>query len=118
MLIVTDILRTQGKCQSADNGLFFPEKYSEAECLEAAQALYCNDCPVAELCDGYAVVHKEWGIWGGRNVRDRDRLSPIRRLRIIRRYRQLYSELSRPPQVEQPSVFSPSAPPLTYADPT
>lgn len=26
---------------------------------------YCTDCPVRSLCNTYAIVHKETGIWGG-----------------------------------------------------
>jgi hypothetical protein len=38
---------------------------------------YCTDCPVKGLCNTYAIVHSEWGIWGGTNEKDRKDLSSI-----------------------------------------
>jgi hypothetical protein len=35
---------------------------------------YCTDCPVRGLCNTYAIVHKELGIWGGTSETDRQRL--------------------------------------------
>lgn len=38
---------------------------------------YCTDCPVKGLCNTYAIVHNEVGIWGGTSETDRRKLDSV-----------------------------------------
>lgn len=63
-------------CRETDPDVFFPEG-EEDEVLEktAAARAVCNSCPVAHPCLVDALDRDErYGVWGGLDVPDRDRL--------------------------------------------
>lgn len=49
---------------------------------------YCTGCPVKGLCNTYAIVHGERGIWGGTNEKERSATDPL----FIELLRQQYQE--------------------------
>src|SRR5688500_15820024 len=49
---------------------------------------YCTDCPVRSLCNTYAVVHREVGIWGGTSDKERRKMDP----EVVDILRQAYRE--------------------------
>lgn len=59
------------RCVGLDPGMFFP---STGESQELPKAV-CKACVVQEECLEYALVNREdFGIWGGKNERDRRRI--------------------------------------------
>jgi WhiB family transcriptional regulator, redox-sensing transcriptional regulator len=66
--------KKDGACFGMDPDLFFP-----VDGLMTPQAAAaCDRCPVREPCLEFG-LHEEFGIWGGKTVRDRQRLRKARR---------------------------------------
>ena len=68
---ITDLLQrpawhAQAACRDVKVD-FFP---GQGEDLEPAKAV-CRRCPLAVECAGWAVEHREQGVWGGLSARDR-----------------------------------------------
>jgi WhiB family transcriptional regulator, redox-sensing transcriptional regulator len=57
----------QGACKNKKAALFCAEV---GELAKRAKAI-CSQCPVKVDCLEYALVHREKGIWGGTNTRER-----------------------------------------------
>lgn len=72
--------------------------------------IYCNSCPVRQVCFEYALVHREVGIWGGTTDAQRELLGPILRPSLERKARQegWLEERPREPIAPQPSYLGPT----------
>ena len=71
----------RGSCRGVDAELFFPASEEEASPAKAI----CETCPVRLACLAFAVERNErFGVWGGLTERERARLSPTARERIVR----------------------------------
>lgn len=55
----------EGLCQRVDPEEFFQTKQSKV------QMRICEECPVFELCRDYAMLHEDYGVWGGTTDRQR-----------------------------------------------
>ncbi len=59
----------EGACRDADPALFFSpesERGPRRRARETAAKLYCQRCPVIDLCLQHALQVKEpYGVWGG-----------------------------------------------------
>ncbi len=58
-----------------DPNVFYPlpgEDHSEAKAV-------CASCPVREACREWGLKYEKFGIWGGLNERERNRLNRVRR---------------------------------------
>ncbi len=60
----------RGRCrnENASPAMFFPDKSI------AKGRRFCSECPVRVQCKTYAIVHDEYGIWGGTTRFERERL--------------------------------------------
>lgn len=62
----------QAACAGTDPNLWFPEKAGDS--IPEAKAI-CARCPVSDECLAYAIRWTiQYGIWGGLNTRQRNRL--------------------------------------------
>jgi WhiB family redox-sensing transcriptional regulator len=69
-------------CRGVDPNLFFPER-GEMAAAAYARAKFCNHCMVSKECLQHAVVVGEpLGIWGGKTVTDRRRMTKDQREEI------------------------------------
>ena len=59
-------------CQDMGSGMFFPTKQT-SEYIE--RCLPCNSCPVKRECRNWAIIHDEYGIWGGLTKKERNRIA-------------------------------------------
>ncbi|OLL74347.1 WhiB-like transcription regulator [Pseudonocardia sp. Ae168_Ps1] len=71
--------RRRGACTGAehDPDLMWPTAApgTQARDRQAAEAKsVCNTCPVKTRCLQWAVEHEQWGIWGGLDEDERERL--------------------------------------------
>lgn len=48
--------------------------YSESFAAVLAAKRLCRSCPVLAQCQDWALVHEEFGIWGGTEARERARM--------------------------------------------
>lgn len=64
---------TDAKCTSEDPDMFMPEGSNHIQVTRQAKAV-CASCPLAKTCLEYAIASKEWGIWGGTTMKERDYL--------------------------------------------
>ena len=64
------------ECRDADPSLFYPEKGVSNKTAKAI----CAQCIVREDCFEYAIVHEDFGIWGGTTAKARQR---IRKQRLL-----------------------------------
>lgn len=62
------VRRAKCRNEQAPSALFFPNKSI------AKGRRFCSDCPVRVQCKTYAIVHDEYGIWGGTTRFERVRL--------------------------------------------
>jgi WhiB family redox-sensing transcriptional regulator len=67
---IVNKLSTEGACRNEDPEMFFPEGAEHVALTRSAKAI-CAECPVASLCLDYAVITKQWGIWGGTTMKER-----------------------------------------------
>ena len=67
-------LADQGACASIDTDVFFPEGSGDIHNKIAEAKAICADCPVVALCLNYAISAKEWGVWGGTTMKEREYL--------------------------------------------
>ena len=75
LLAVSEDLRGDLPCRSADADLWFAERPDQ---LGRAQAL-CSECPIRRKCLAGALLRREpWGVWGG-EIFDRGRVVPFKR---------------------------------------
>ncbi len=73
--------QARGACRGADPELFFPATEEDAEVAKS----YCATCPVRVTCLAFAIERNErFGVWGGLTEKERARLTPAARERIIR----------------------------------
>lgn len=63
----------EANCIGQPDEFFFPKKGRPG--LEPPYREICNTCPVQRECLNYAVVHKEWGIWGGTTDKEREAIT-------------------------------------------
>lgn len=56
----------QGSCNGADPAIFFPEGQGAYKKPDAKWRQFCPGCPVAELCEQFAVNSKSVGVFGGK----------------------------------------------------
>jgi WhiB family redox-sensing transcriptional regulator len=71
----------RGSCRGVDAELFFPASEEEAIPGKAI----CEACPVRLACLAFSLERNErFGVWGGLTERERARLSPTARERIVR----------------------------------
>jgi WhiB family redox-sensing transcriptional regulator len=49
-------------CEGMSVDLFFPES---TDILDDRVIRICTTCPIKELCRDWAIVHDEYGVWGG-----------------------------------------------------
>lgn len=72
--------QSRAACRGTNAELFFP---SPEEDPATAKAI-CADCPVRLACLGFALDNGEkYGIWGGFTERERARLAPAEREKIL-----------------------------------
>ena len=71
-------------CTDEDQGVFFPEEYTDPLIVNKAKSI-CNQCPLVASCLEYA-LQTPWldGIWGATTPRQRSRIRG-QRLRENRR---------------------------------
>lgn len=68
------------KCAEADPNIFYPERGQRNLNVEAKKI--CMTCTVRTPCLDFAIDNQEvWGIWGGLNKDERDRVRRKRKLR-------------------------------------
>ena len=77
----------RGACRDADPETFFSpeaERGARRRAREAAAKSYCQRCPVLQECRAHALVVREpYGVWGGLNIEEREKLlTGARRLPI------------------------------------
>jgi WhiB family redox-sensing transcriptional regulator len=69
--------RELGRCNGAEQGVFFPE--DDEDPGEMAKTI-CAPCPVRETCLEHALALREkLGVWGGYTAKERRRLIRQRR---------------------------------------
>jgi WhiB family redox-sensing transcriptional regulator len=65
-------------CLGINPDLFFPPPHYETpiqvRAREAKAKAICNTCPVRQPCLDFALRTDQFGIWGGTNSQERDRL--------------------------------------------
>ena len=63
--------------------IFYPQKFNAVNVSneELRAKLICRSCPVKSECLEYAILNREYGIWGGMTQRER-RTEVRRRIRI------------------------------------
>lgn len=68
--------RPLAACRDVDSDLFFPIGSTGNAALEIERAkAVCADCPVQRPCLAFAIVtNQEFGVWGGRDERERPAL--------------------------------------------
>lgn len=59
-----------GACQGMDLEPFYPTHRAHTD----RGKNICKSCDVRARCLEYALTHREWGVWGGTDDNDRDRL--------------------------------------------
>lgn len=64
----TWVRRARCRNENADADMFFPDKSI------AKGRRFCAECPVKVQCKTYAIVHDEYGIWGGTTRYEREQL--------------------------------------------
>jgi len=62
------VRRARCRNENIDADVFFPDKSI------AKGRRFCSDCPVRTQCKTYAIVHDEYGIWGGTTRFEREQL--------------------------------------------
>lgn len=58
-----------GSCVDLDVNLFFDD-YEEREVIRENVNKLCSLCPVRDLCEIYGTDNKEWGVWGGKYLKN------------------------------------------------
>jgi hypothetical protein len=66
----TWVKRARCRNEEASPAMFFPNKSI------AKGRRFCSECPVRVQCKTYAIVHDEYGIWGGTTRFERVQLDP------------------------------------------
>ena len=74
----------RGRCRDLDVELFYPssddESLAQRHLREAAAKAVCGGCPVRAECLAWALASGErFGVWGGKNERERQALAGRRR---------------------------------------
>jgi hypothetical protein len=64
------VKRARCRNENEPSDTFFPNKSI------AKGRRFCSECPVKVQCKTYAIVHDEYGIWGGTTRFERERLDP------------------------------------------
>lgn len=86
MLESIRIWHLKALCRNADYVSFFPD--SGIGDLPYIREVFCSRCPVVQQCLTYALVHDEYGIWGGTSRAERDRYPK----RVVKYLRSLYRQ--------------------------
>lgn len=74
--INNDTWMTRGNCRHVDPELFFPERGASTDDAKAI----CAGCTVRDECLEYAIGHNiKFGIWGGKTIKQRRRITRERR---------------------------------------
>lgn len=58
-------------CQQVDPEMYFEEQARTAAILAPILKALCADCPILDSCRDHAVLHEEYGFWGGMSARER-----------------------------------------------
>jgi WhiB family redox-sensing transcriptional regulator len=76
---------TEASCRDKNPDIFMPEGVDHIRITREAKAI-CSECPLVLTCLEYAIRNKEWGIWGGTTMKERDyiRRHPRRKEEYIR----------------------------------
>lgn len=81
-IVVSEGWRDFARCQGEPIEMFFGylyETHVEVTNRERKAKAMCGLCPVREICLDYAIVNMEWGIWGGTNKKERDKIRQSRK---------------------------------------
>lgn len=76
---------SEARCVNANPDIFMPEGSDHIRITREAKAI-CAECPLVLTCLDYAIRNREWGIWGGTTMKERDyiRRHPNRKHEYIR----------------------------------
>lgn len=61
-------------CAQVGHDFYYVEKGGEAVHIAAHLKKVCNSCPYLVDCREWAIVHEEFGYWGGLSANERNRL--------------------------------------------
>jgi WhiB family redox-sensing transcriptional regulator len=71
---------TDPLCSQVDTELFFPEK-GDYYTAQVAKKI-CGQCPHLQECLEWALVNERFGVWGGTNAKDRQRIRSKRGIKL------------------------------------
>lgn len=67
-------------CAEVDTELFFPEKGQDAQANQAKTL--CRKCPHLIECLEWALRYEAYGIWGGHNAKERQKIRSKRNIKF------------------------------------
>ena len=71
---------TDPLCSQVDTELFFPKK-GDYYTAQVAKKI-CRQCPHLQECLEWALVNERFGVWGGTNAKDRQRIRSQRGIKL------------------------------------
>jgi WhiB family redox-sensing transcriptional regulator len=71
---------TDPLCSQVDTELFFPEK-GDYYTAQVAKKI-CRQCSHLQECLEWALVNERFGVWGGTNAKDRQRIRSQRGIKL------------------------------------
>lgn len=78
-----DDWKQQGNCRDSDINLFYPT--DDDHWTDTQAKAVCVGCKVKGKCLDYAIENELFGVWGGKNPRERSQIAVLRGLKIRRR---------------------------------